>query len=108
MEIHELSDMKDGWFIGDFEPSVFKTSDFEVCYKHHYKGEKWDKHYHKKSTEINLLISGSMMINDTLIKEGQIFVIETFYVAKPTFLEDCSLVIIKTPSEPGDKIIIND
>lgn len=108
MEIHELNNMKDGWFVGDFEPSVFKNKDFEVCYKRHHKNEEWDKHYHEKSTEINLLISGSMKINNTLIKSGQIFVIKPFFIAKPTFLEDCELIIIKTPSEPGDKIIIND
>lgn len=106
MEIYDFSEMKDGWFVGDFTPSVYKTSGFEVCYKHHKKDEEWDKHYHEKSTEINLLISGSMKINDTIINEGQIFVIKPFYVVKPTFLEDCTLVIIKTPSAPGDKIII--
>jgi mannose-6-phosphate isomerase-like protein (cupin superfamily) len=106
MEIYEFNEMKDGWFVGDFNPTSFKTKDFEVCYKHHKKGEEWDKHYHEKSIEINLLISGSMKINNTLIKEGQIFVIKPFYVVKPTFLEDCILVIIKTPSEPKDKIII--
>tara|TARA_Y100000389_G_scaffold95446_1_gene92123 strand:+ start:3003 stop:3323 length:321 start_codon:yes stop_codon:yes gene_type:complete len=106
MEIYDFNKMKDGWFVGDFVPAAFYTNDFEVCYKHHKKDEVWDKHYHEKSTEINLLVSGTMKINDILLKEGQIFVIKPFYIVKPTFLEDCTLVIIKAPSVPGDKIII--
>jgi len=98
--------MKDGWFVGNFTPTSFSTPYFEVCYKFHKKDEFWDKHYHEKSTEINLLVSGSMMINETIIKEGQIFVIEPHFVADPTFLTDCSLVVIKTPSNPNDKIVI--
>lgn len=107
MKIYNLSNMKDGWFLGDFDPSVFKTDLFEVCYKKHEKGEKWDTHYHEKCTEINLLVKGRMLINETHIEAGQIFVIEPYFVSNPTFLEDCELVIIKTPSVIGDKIIIN-
>lgn len=106
MQRYKLSDMKDGWFIGSFFPSVFKTNDFEVCYKKHKKGEYWDKHYHEKAIEINLLINGKMLINDDLFESGEIFVIEPYYVAKPIFLEDCELIIIKTPSVIGDKKII--
>ena len=76
MKIINMSDMIGGWFIGDFEPTVFKTDQFEVCYKQHYKGEVWDNHYHKVATEINYLIRGEMKINDTLLSQGDIFLIE--------------------------------
>ena len=39
--------MVKGWFVGDFEPSVYKTKEFEVGYFTHKKGEKWPFHYHK-------------------------------------------------------------
>ena len=29
MKIYNINDMKAGWFIGDFEPSVFKNPFFE-------------------------------------------------------------------------------
>ena len=35
MEINRIENMKDGWFVGNFEPSAFKTDLFEVCYKFH-------------------------------------------------------------------------
>ena len=29
MKIMKLNDMKQGWFVGDFEPTAYKTKDFE-------------------------------------------------------------------------------
>jgi hypothetical protein len=106
MQIYKLNDMKEGWFIGNFVPSVFKTDKFEICYKKHKKNENWDNHYHEKITEINLLLKGKMFINDVEINEGDIFVIEPYYISKPKFIEDCEIVIIKTPSIIGDKIVV--
>ena len=80
MDIFNIKDMKGGWFIGNFEPSVYKTEEFEVAYARHHKGQKWDTHYHKKSTEINL--------------------------ADPEFLEDCELIVVKTASVIGDKYAV--
>ena len=37
MNIYNIQNYKGGWFIGDFEPTVFKTKDFEVCFKTHKK-----------------------------------------------------------------------
>ena len=31
MEVHKLSDMVCGWFVGDFEPTLYKTTDVEVA-----------------------------------------------------------------------------
>jgi hypothetical protein len=47
-----------------------------------------------------------MTINDVQINEGQIFVIEPYYVSEPVFLEDCELVVIKTISDEKDKYIV--
>lgn len=106
MKISKMSEMVGGWFVGDFEPSVYKTSDFEVCYKQHYKGEIWDNHYHKVATEVNYLIRGEMKINDVFLQEGDIFLIEPNEVSVPEFLTDCELIVVKTPSIKGDKYII--
>ena len=97
--------MKGGWFVGDFKPTAFKTDEFEVCYKHHIKGEIWDTHYHKVGTEINYLINGKMTIQNTELNEGDIFILRPYEIADPIFLEDCTVLIIKTPSIPTDKYI---
>jgi len=106
MEIHRIENMKGGWFVGDFEPSAFKTDLFEVCYKFHEKGERWDTHYHKIGTEINYLVKGKMVIQDKKLNEGDIFILKPYEIANPEFLEDCTVLIIKTPSVVGDKYII--
>ena len=106
MKVYRIEDMEGGWYIGDFEPSVYKTSAFEASLKLHPKGEVWPKHYHKKAVEINLIVSGEMELNGTLLKKGDIFVINKMETVDPKFLEDCSVVCIKVPSVIGDKYIV--
>ena len=103
MKVMKMSEMKGGWFTGDFEPTAFRTKDFEICYKVHAKGEQWPKHYHKEATEINYLIRGRMRIGETELEQGDIFVIEPNEVADPEFHEECELIVVKTPSVIGDK-----
>jgi hypothetical protein len=106
MEIFDIKNMFRGWFLGDFEPSVYETKDFEVGYLSHSRGEIWPSHYHEKVLEINLLIKGKIKFNNIMIEPGQIFIFKPFEVSEPEFLEDCELVCIKTPSIPSDKIIV--
>lgn len=103
MKVYKITEFFRGWFIGNFNPSVLKTKDFEVGLLTHKQGEYWPKHYHALATEYNLLISGKMIIKQTNIEPGDIFIIEPNEIADPTFLEDCTVLCIKTPSVPGDK-----
>jgi len=93
----------DGWFIGDFNTSVFRTKDFEVCYKIHEKNEIWPKHYHKIATEINYLMKGKMIIQNKELIVGDVFIIYPEEVADPIFVERCELIVIKIPSVINDK-----
>lgn len=106
MEKFMINDMKRGWYIGNFSPSALVTKQFEVCYTTHKKGELWEKHYHKVATEITLVIRGTMKINDTIYKQGDIIVIHPNEVADSSFIEDTELVIVKTPSDVNDKYVI--
>ena len=103
MRTYKLKDMKRGWLIGDFEPSVLKTKQFEVGMLTHKKGEKWTAHYHKEAVEFNIIIKGHMIIQDTELVTGDIFVIDKYEVANPVFLQDCTVLVVKVPSVPGDK-----
>ena len=106
MKIYKIKDMVGGWYIGNFEPTIYKTKAFEVSLKNHPKGEIWPKHYHKKAIEINLIVKGKMQLNDTFLKEGDIFVLDKMEVAVPNFLEDCLIICVKIPSVLGDKYIV--
>jgi hypothetical protein len=47
-----------------------------------------------------------MIIQNTELNAGDIFVIEKMEIADPVFLEDCKVLVVKVPSVPGDKIIL--
>lgn len=106
MQIFKLKDFTRGWIIGDFEPSILRTKDFEIGILEHKKGENWSKHYHELADEYNILIYGKMIIQNKEMNAGDIFVIEKNEIADPVFLEDCLICTIKTPSIPGDKYIV--
>lgn len=103
MKTYSIRDFKGGWFIGNFEPSAAKTAGFEVCYKQHCKGEAWPRHYHAVATEYNCLVAGKMIMQNTELNPGDIFVLEPGEMADPEFLEDCHLIVVKIPSLPNDK-----
>ena len=84
MRKYDFNKMKGGWFIGNFEPTAFKTTDCEVAYVKHYKDQNWEKHFHKIATEITFIIKGKIKINDEVFSSGDIFVIEP----KPPILEN--------------------
>lgn len=103
MIIKRLEDFTRGWLIGDFEPSLVRTKDFEVGILNHKKDEVWPKHYHKLADEYNVLVKGKMNVNGVELNTGDVFVIEKNEVAEPKFLEDCTVLVIKVPSVIGDK-----
>ncbi|OJW46910.1 MAG: hypothetical protein BGO67_07310 [Alphaproteobacteria bacterium 41-28] len=107
MKVYNIKEMIGGWYIGNFEPSVYKTETFEVSLKNHPKGEVWPKHYHKEATEINLIVKGEMNLNNISLKAGDIFIIDKMEVVDPDFLEDCLIVCVKVPSVLGDKYIVS-
>lgn len=108
MKIFNTSIMKRGWFVGFFEPTAYKTNDFEVGILEHKAGEHWAAHYHKVSTEINYLLEGSMIIQNKTLTAPIIFILDPLEIADPIFLTDCKLVVVKTPSIPNDKFITGD
>ena len=108
MKKFRIEDMKAGWLIGDFEPTAFKTEKFEVSYRIHPAGEIWETHYHKEATEINLLVDGFMKMQGQELRSGDIFVVEPYEIADPEFIEDCTILCVKTPSVAGDKFCVEE
>ena len=47
METAKLETMVKGWFVGNFEPSLFKTDACEVGVKHYKAGESEALHHHR-------------------------------------------------------------
>ena len=103
MKKYKLSNFYKGWFIGNFEPSLFKTKEFELGLLFKKKGSLEKSHYHAIATEYNLLVTGSMSFKGELLEPGDIFIIEAGETSEVVFHEDCQLVCFKIPSIPGDK-----
>ena len=97
--------MKEGWFIGAFLPTALLTEQFEVAYKKHKAGEVWPEHYQRKATEVNLLVSGVIRIGEQMLYAGDIFTVFPMEPIKPEFITNVALVVVKTPSLPGDKVL---
>lgn len=106
MKIGKIKDTEKGWFIGDFPKAVFQSKEFEVSWRIHKAGEFWELHYQKSATEINLLVRGSMTINDVPLSDGDIFILYPYELTEPVFLTDCEVICIKTPSLPTDKVVV--
>lgn len=102
MKFFDLKDFKRGWVVGDFDPSILKAP-FEVGIHRHSKGEKPADHFHKKCTEINIVISGEILINERIFKRDDIFVFEPYEVSQVEYLTDAELVVIRNISDPKDK-----
>ncbi len=116
MIVNNISNFTRGWFIGNFEPSLHNTKDFEIAVLEHKKDEEWPRHYHSLADEYNCLVQGRLEValyNDDLnvisirtFESGDIFVIEKGEIIKPKFLEDCRVITIKIPSVIGDKYVV--
>ena len=101
-----IKDFTRGWFIGNFDPSIIKTQDFEVGIMIHKKNDHWPTHFHKIITEYNIVLEGKIQFNDRTYEKGDIFIVPPYTVALCNFLEDCSILVIKTPSVPSDKHLV--
>jgi hypothetical protein len=95
-----------GWFVGQFERAVFKTSACEVAYQTNLAGEHGPAHTHKIATEINLITSGRVRVSGEEFVAGQGFVMEPGDVCTCDYLEDTTTVVVKVPGVLGDKYLV--
>ena len=105
MEIAKLDTMIKGWFVGNFTPLLLKTNDVEVAVKKYQKGDYEVKHYHKIATEITVIVSGKVAMNDVIYSEGDIIVLQPFEASDFKVLEDAITTVVKFPGANDDKYI---
>lgn len=107
MKKFQLSDAgARGWFIGDFDRAVIRSTEFEVCWSENQAGNKDVPHVHKIITEVQLITSGRMIINGEEFGPGDIYVSEPGESYYAEYLEDTAVVAIKFPSIPSDKYLV--
>ena len=69
MKTYKLEKFTKGWFIGNFDPTLVQTRDFEVAVKYYRKGDTDQIHYHKVADEYTVIINGIFEINDKKYKK---------------------------------------
>jgi len=94
---------KNGWFIGDFDPSLLKTKNFECGVKFMKQGDVNPAHYHSESVEINYVCYGKVMFNDILFESDSIILIEKNECSEFKCVENCCLFIVRDGSNVRDK-----
>ena len=105
MKVSKLDDMVKGWFVGNFEPSLIPTNDVEVAVKSYKKGDSEDMHYHKIATEITVIVSGKVKMNDIIYRQGDIITIEPNESTDFEALEDTVCTVVKYPGASNDKYL---
>jgi len=105
MNRFELSDMTLGWFIGNFNPSLHRNDVVEVGIKRFKKGETEPLHYQVTATEWTCVIEGRIRIGKNIFHVNEIAEIPPLESADFEALEDCTLVVVKSPSIPKDKVL---
>ena len=103
MKRAKLDGMVKGWFIGDFEPTLLHTQQFEVAVKNYKRGDKEGLHYHMLATEITVVVFGRVRMNGIEYGKGDIVVIEPLESTDFEALEDSSTTVVKFPGVTNDK-----
>lgn len=106
MKMAKLQDMKNGWFIGNFTPTLWATNDVEVAVKRYCAGDAEQAHYHKVATEFTVIVSGRVRMNGVEYVEGDIVVMEPGDITDFEALADTVNVVVKIPGANDDKYVV--
>jgi quercetin dioxygenase-like cupin family protein len=106
MKKDRLDNFVKGWVVGNFEPTLFQTDDFEVAVKNYKAGDYEEKHYHKVATEWTIISKGRVLMNGEEYSEGDVITIEPNEATDFKVLEDTTTTVIKIPCVKGDKYLV--
>ncbi len=103
MNVHRLDDMVRGWFVGDFEPTLYRTSDVEVAVKTYAAGDSVERPVHKVATELTVVVSGRVRMDGVELGPGAIAELRPGVPSDFLALTEAAVVAVKLPAVAGDK-----
>ena len=106
IEKFDLQDMFNGWFIGNFEPSLLKTNAVEVGIKKYKAGAYEGMHFHKIATEFTVIVSGEVEMDGVKYQENDILKINPGVATDFLALTDVVTVVVKIPGANDDKYLV--
>lgn len=107
MQVTKLDAMFKGWFVGNFEPTVYNSDQCEVAVKYYLAGDKEPAHYHKIATEITVIVSGKVRMGDGFYNVGDIVTIAPGETTDFEALEDTVTTVVKLPCAANDKYLVD-
>jgi quercetin dioxygenase-like cupin family protein len=105
MEHSKLNEMFKGWFIGNFEPTLYNTNDVEVGVKKYKAGDAEGFHHHKIATEFTVILNGEVEMSGKRYKDGDIIKITPGTSTDFKAITDVTTVVVKIPGASNDKYI---
>ena len=105
MKKFSLADFQGGWFLGDFTPTLFETSEFEVAIKYYRAGDAEPSHLHKVATEWTVITSGEVEMNGIRHVQGDIIELKPGEASDFRAITDTVTTVVKIPSVKGDKYL---
>ena len=105
IEKYELENMVKGWFIGNFEPTLYKTDDVEVGIKKYKAGDHESAHHHKIATEFTVVLNGEVEMGGQRYCEGNIIKVIPGVPIDFTAVTDVTTIVVKIPGASNDKYI---
>jgi quercetin dioxygenase-like cupin family protein len=103
MKKDNLKNFINGWFIGNFNPSLLLTDNFEIAVKRYKAGNSEKSHVHKIATEYTIIIDGEVEMNKNKYLKDDIIIIEPNNWTDFYCLTDVTTLVIKIPSVKEDK-----
>ena len=105
MKIEKIDNMFKGWLIGDFNPSIYQTSDFEVAVQEYKKNQIEKPHFHKVAHEVTMVLNGQISMNKKIFNEGDIILVYPNEIVEFKALKKSKTLVVKFPSVKKDKFL---
>jgi hypothetical protein len=100
-----IGTFKDGWLIGNFEPSLLQTKALEVSYKEFSAGSIEPRHKQLVATEATFVVEGEIEFDGIKFRQGEIAIIPPEEFTTFVSITDSKLLCMKWPSIPSDKVL---
>jgi mannose-6-phosphate isomerase-like protein (cupin superfamily) len=113
-KIRDLAKGK-GWFYGHFmDEGPLQNDDVEIAWQElsNMRTIPDNRHYHKNSVEINIVISGSLDITidgvSVHVEKGEFYIIFPLAVVEKIDAgPQTEVIVVRTPSIENDKVLLN-
>jgi hypothetical protein len=105
MEKNRIENFVGGWLIGNFNPSIQRSTELEIGVKFFKAGDTEPSHMQRVATEITILGAGHVRIGSEFLNPGDVLIIPPLEFADFEAFEGGVLTCIKFPSLPNDKVL---